>query len=1273
VVLKHSLFFLKHGSLWIYRLATAAVLLAGVCFVALVLVLRYVVLPNVNDYRAAIERAVSTAAGRPVAIGSIAGSWQGYRPELHFQDVKLLDDQGQPALQLERVEAVLAWLSLLSAEIRFESLLIYGPRLEIRRDTAGVVHVAGIAVVRNGGRGGLGDWLLAQRQILIRDADIVWLDELRGAPELRMEKVDFRLDNSGRIHEFGLNGSPPASVASRLTVRGELSGRTAHDLRTWTGRLYAEVGWVSLPSVRAWIDAPLEISSGVGSLRLWLELAGTRVKSATADVALADVRGRLAPDLSDLALASMAGRLGWKDDGQRREISAASLTFATADGLRLAPMRFTYARSGESSAANRRSELRVERLDLAPVVQLAEFLPLDPGLREQLAQSAPSGMIDHGEFSWAGAFDRAQPYVVRAAFSGMDLRPDGALPGVHGLSGQIDASERGGTVALGITAGSLELPRVFSAPIPLDVLSAGASWIFRDGQTQVTIKSASFTNEHAAGNVYGSYRTEAAGRGSADLTATLVRAEARDAWRYIPVTMPVTRTWLQKALLAGESRDVRLRLKGRLADFPFEDEKKGLFQVVARVSGATLDYARDWPPFTEVNGDLTVRGRRMEIRPQGGTVLGMKITDAQVSIPELGKHDEHLLAKATVDAPTQQFLRFVEASPIAAHINKFTEQIKARGDARLGVELDFPLHRIAETKAKGELVVRDNQVVIDPRLPELDKFTARIAFTREAGNKGALSIREGSALLLGNPVSFEAANQADGGVALRLAGTLDAAHLADLSSFAPLRFLDGQFAWTGSVTLRNKIAALRFDSDLAGLESRLPVPLAKSAQTRLPLRIELRERPGRQGVLAASLDNVVSAQLAMDSGATDGIRRGMVAFGGPAALPESDGLWVRGKLDRLDIDAWNTVLAGSVRGPTPLIAGIDLQIGNLNFSRRQFHNLKIDVARPRNAWQGTLAGQEVAGQVSWAPQDGGRLVARLSKLVLPAPVTGLAPPQPVAGDSLPSLDVVADSFIFEGRDLGKLTVLADPEKSGWTLQRLEVVNPDSKLAVSGRWITAAEQRTDVNVKLDVGDIGKFFARMGYPEGIKDGNGSLEGPVSWSGAPTRVDIRSLSGRLKLEARKGRFQQIDPGVAKLLGIVSLQALPKRLFLDFDDIFRKGFTFDRIAANLDIASGVAHAEDFLMEGSGAKVTMSGTVDLAAETQDLNLRVTPSLSESIAVAGAIVNPAIGVAALIAQKALKDPFSSIAAFEYKVTGSWTDPVVTRTARGTEGTQPRGR
>ncbi len=115
--------------------------------------------------------------------------------------------------------------------------------------------------------------------------------------------------------------------------------------------------------------------------------------------------------------------------------------------------------------------------------------------------------------------------------------------------------------------------------------------------------------------------------------------------------------------------------------------------------------------------------------------------------------------------------------------------------------------------------------------------------------------------------------------------------------------------------------------------------------------------------------------------------------------------------------------------------------------------------------------------------------------------------------------------------------------------------------------------------------------------IDGGSALLEGPIAWTGGPYRVDIPSLSGRLRLEAKHGRFRKIEPGVAKLLGILSLQALPRRMSLDFDDVFNKGFSFDRISANLTIANGVAHTEDFMMDGSAARVGMRGQVALAAK----------------------------------------------------------------------------
>ena len=1268
--LKYSFAFLKHGSLWTYRVATYAVLIAGLSFFALVLGLRYLVLPNIDDYRGPIAQTVTRSIGHRVTIGSITGSWKGYRPELNLMDVKVFGADGQPALVLDRVETVLSWLSLLAAEWSFNSLAVYGPELEVKRDASGVLWIAGIAMQPQDGAGsGFGDWVLAQRQVLVRDATITWLDELRDAPKLQLDKVNFRLDRDGDLHRFGLTAVPPAQIASPLVVRGEFLGRDLREAQLWNGKLYAEIDYADLALVQEWIPAPVRLTSGVGSLRLWLELNGTSLGAATADLRLVNVQTRLASDLPDLVLSEVQGRLGWTQRGDRTEISATSFGFKAADGPRLAPTQFSYAQSGPADGA-RHSELRLSGLDLAPVAQLAEFLPLDAALRGRLARTVPTGTVEDANFSWEGGWGEGQPYVAKAKFADVSARPDGAFPGFHGVSGQFDANERGGTVTLKAINGSVELPKIFAEPLPLDFLALDAGWSFREGAVDVAIKNATFTNEHLAGSASGSYRGAAEGLGRVDLSGMLVRAEAQQIWRYLPVSVPVTQAWVKRALLAGESRDTRFRLKGALKDFPFPGDRNGVFEVATKISGLTIDYANGWPPITGVAGDVVFRGDRADLRAQSGAVHGLRLSGVQASIAELGKHEEHLLVNGVVQGTTSDFLRYAASTPLAGHTDGFTNEIKATGEARLDLELDLPLNQIKDSAVKGELTVENNLVTLDPRLPAFERFGARIAFTAHSFN-----LREGHALLFGAPLSFEAASQADGGITANIAGALDMDWARTAWTHPVLAYLDGQTPWRGTVSVRNKTASISFESNLLGLKSTLPPPFAKTARASLPLRVELLEKPGRQSVLAVNVDKVASAQLLLDNRVPGGVSRGAVSLGGPATLPTSDGLWIRGSLDLVDADAWQSLLAGGPDDSQLDLTGVDLQIGILDVSRRRFHDLKVEATRQDSGWQMKLAGREVAGQMSWASEGDGKLAARLSKFVLPPVTTEIQAGKPGSGAErrLPSVDLIAESFTYEGKDLGRLTVLAQPQTFGWQLQRLEIANPESKFAMNGSWAIGPTSRTDVKVKLDVSDVGKFLTRLGRPGSMIGGTATLEGPLNWSGNPTRFDIPSLSGQLKLEVKDGRFRQIEPGAGKLLAILSLQELPRRVSLDFRDVFSKGFSFDRISANLNIAAGVADTQDLQMQGSAAHVAMRGQVDLARETQNLMVRVAPSLSGGIAIAGAIVNPAIGIAALIAQKALKDPFSQIASFEYSVTGSWADPVIARVYKAPSGVKEKGR
>jgi uncharacterized protein YhdP len=199
------------------------------------------------------------------------------------------------------------------------------------------------------------------------------------------------------------------------------------------------------------------------------------------------------------------------------------------------------------------------------------------------------------------------------------------------------------------------------------------------------------------------------------------------------------------------------------------------------------------------------------------------------------------------------------------------------------------------------------------------------------------------------------------------------------------------------------------------------------------------------------------------------------------------------------------------------------------------------------------------------------------------------------------------------------------------------------------------------VSLDVSDIGKFLLRLGYPEGIRGGNARLNGTLSWSGALLDIDYPTLAGNLTVVTGRGRFVKLKPGIGKLLSILSLQALPRRVALDFEDVFSAGFSFDEILGTVKIQHGGGTTDGFHINGSSAQVVMSGEVDFAEETQKLSVRVTPSVGESVAAATALLGgPVAGVGVLLAQKFLNNPLGQIVAYDYTVAGTWSDPTVTK-------------
>jgi len=478
----------------------------------------------------------------------------------------------------------------------------------------------------------------------------------------------------------------------------------------------------------------------------------------------------------------------------------------------------------------------------------------------------------------------------------------------------------------------------------------------------------------------------------------------------------------------------------------------------------------------------------------------------------------------------------------------------------------------------------------------------------------------------------------------------------------------GTTDWRAVINARKRDADVLVESSLQGLAADLPAPLSKPASDSLPFRFERRLLSGGQDRVSVAFGEVVSMNLLRRvEGDRTTITRGAVRFGGPAGEPERPGVWVTGSVKALDVDRWLAFLRQGGGDGGVEWGGIDLKLDSMDAVGRRFTDFAVNATVQGGQWRGTLSGKGLEGTVNWQPQGRGRLVARMKTFAVPAPAPvateAAATAQQAQKESeLPALDVIAEQFINKDKMLGRLELVALPEGRDWRIERLRVTNPEGTLTLDGLWqLGTTPPRTQVSLRLETSDAGKLLVRLGYPEGMRRGTAKLEGALSWAGPPTDIDFPTLSGNLVLEAAKGQFVKLEPGIGKLLGILSLQSLPRRISLDFRDIFSEGFAFDEIVGAVKIGRGIAGMDNFRIQGPAARVVMSGEVDLAQETQKLRVRISPHVSDTFSIAGALVGgPIAGVAAFIAQKVLKDPLDQMASYEYSVTGTWSEPVVKR-------------
>lgn len=1322
-------------------------------FGLLFLSLRYLVLPNIDHYKGDIEKLASQALGNPVTIDRIYASWTGLHPTLFLGDVHLRDKGGKQVLALPSVSATLSWWSVAALDVRFRSLELIRPNLDVRRAADGKLYAAGVYIdLDRKGDGKGADWLLAQQEIVIREGRLDWTDQLRGNPTLSLDNMNLVLRNKWRRHRLALQATPSQELGGPVDVRADFVHPTfaqrPSDVRLWQGEIYADVQKADLAAWKTHLSSqlnyPLDVQSAMGSVRAWIRLDHAKLAAFTADMGLQDVTATLAPGLPALELEQVQGRISAREEipaalqsgkpafgALGHAVTLTNFSLKTRDGLVMAPTNLSERFAAATKKTPERMEVSASVLDLQVLAALAAHLPLSAQQRQVLADVEPTGKLLDVTATWYGAYPALNAYLVKGRLDHLGMKPRAArlpvpktahapavrgmpaLPGFDGLSGEIEASEKGGNFTLDADRSVLRMPDYFAeGDMPFDRLNGKFSWSF-DGneRLKVEVDNLVFSQDGLTGSLTGTHVVPLDGKsaGVADFVGKLDGFDVKRIGRYLPVQTPEhLRAWLTGALEEGRADDVHLRLRGDLAHFPFADKGKGEFKIGGRIHNGRLNYdpgyyAKDgkspeWPVADKIKGSFLFEGVRMEIRGDTAVTGNVALSNVKAVIPDLSIHDSMLEIDGTAVGAMQDYVHYVAASPVLEWIGHFTDETSATGNARLGLSLRLPLANLHESKVQGVLQLLGNDVVLWHDMPPVLGASGKIEF-----NEKGVILNGLSGSFVGGPVAVSGGSVRDGSIQVRLAGAVTTDGLRKTWPVPEVQrlanHLNGSARYSGVVVARDRHYSVTVDSNLAGLGLDFPAPLVKNAAEVLPLRVVLSGDSGTGANGAAVMHD--DLRIALGAGLSAAYQRQRVGKGPwkmlrggigvnvPAPEPDS-GLALNASLKSLNVDHWID-LADYIAGkPDPNVPvnpnpnGSDIaqyvtidamaaRASELVLGERKLDNVVAGVTNQKGIWQANVESPQAAGYVTWntsaTGQGIGKVTARLSSLIIPSSsaneVKDLLETK-ASQAAIPALDIVAERFELFNKPLGRLELQAynAPASREWKVSRLSLANADGELKGTGRWVAGkdGQHQSSLNFELDIHNAGKLLDRFGFTDTLRNGKGSLSGEIAWKGLPYAFDIPSLSGQLKLDVAKGQFLKQDPGAAKLLGVLSLQALPRLLKLDFQDVFSEGLAFDGITANAAINHGIARTDNLKMHGVAATVLMAGTADIANETTNLHVLVMPEVNFGTAplMYALAVNPVVGLGSFLTQLFLSQPLSKALAYEMQVTGPWKAPVITK-------------
>ncbi|GEM_PF-1749575 len=1269
---------------WKKHVWTGALLTASVVLILAAVVVGAVRLIDLAapKYRERLAAEMSESLDLPVTIGGIGMSWQLFRPTFELDEVIVLDDQRRPAFQVAHIGLPFMWSSLLRGELFPYMIELRGLAVALEWRADGSVGIRGVGEAAEGGELDVAEifsYLEKINRIEVEEGVVNWSDF--GAPIglTRVEQVNVVLEKAGKGVHLALEGRLPKHLGEDFHFDADLKGALSRPdelqihTRFRTESLYAD-GWLApvLRDTAALRGGPMTVEFASQWQGLSFQNAALRLAvSPLSDVGTGE----------EHPLPGLDAELRFSPLGDGWDMKVLSLQYWRGeDRSPVTQGHFRYQPTPDGFGTRLDADLDSLRvadlLSWLSVLNVAGDMPLPRG--EQVR-----GNLQSLRFEYRQAVGAQPQYEVQAQVQGLALPAVDGLPGVTGLSGKLYATDQAGRFDAKVSNARLDLPQVFEQVLPLSRFDLGLAWekqgeawrIFTDKlETQVL-------TARATGSL--NLLLDDAPSPAIDLKLAFEATDILPLKPYIPkppaLPGPVGE-WLQASLAGGTVPEGTMQLKGRLADFPYENPgEPGVFRIEFQARDASLSYAPDWPVVDRINGHAVFHGRSMYIEAGSGRIIGVPIGKTVAEIPDF--LDPVLIIRGTVQADVGRQLGFLGASPLRSEYQGLLDAISLSGPGRLDLDLRMPLSDVEAVRISGDIDMQGAQL----KYSSLDKTVDAIRGQLHFSEKG-LSAEHLSGQFLGLPLTARLTPvEKDGRQLTHLQATAHVRlpeHKQPLSAYVSAKTLSA-LSGESEVVLESTFDASASASELSvysnfqGMRSTLGEPFAKEAGESREFKAVIQPASRQTDMRWHYSDQLHGLLRFVTSGEVTRLHVGKIFLGDAPALawPLQPGMYVEGELPLLDLNNLAPARSESDSQLPPLY--VNAELGELRVAGQTFRKLGLSsggAGKPLSARQGQIAvsGADAEGMLSWKQQEGGRLAinGEFNHLNLKVPGSLFEEEESQAGDKvqaepvdpaqLPVLNLSVKNFRLGDEGLGHLRLVTQAMPVGVRLSTLEIGGRRIEVRGGGQWQRENGQSSArLLLNINGNDIVGLLNATGYAPSITAEQADVFMEVDWAPAASGLEMEQLNGKMSFDLVDGSLLEVKPGAGRVLSLLSFYSLPRRLTLDFSDVLGKGTAFDKLTGVFAIEKGNATTDDLVVTTPSARIEVRGRVGLAAQDYDQVVTIYPGVASGVALAGAVLGgPVLGIGLWLAQELLEKPLDQVAKLSYRLTGSWDEPVV---------------